>query len=102
MHTYIHTNSRLVDTLRPFPGMHHLDVAGGTGDVAFRVLRAIRNAEARSGQQPTPSRPPPSSASYQGSTRPQPEESVSPLTPPPPSEQTGFEQAGSVAEGKKL
>lgn len=25
--------------------MQHLDVAGGTGDVAFRVLRAIRNAE---------------------------------------------------------
>jgi hypothetical protein len=38
--------SRLVETLRPFPGMNHLDVAGGTGDVAFRVLRAIRRAEA--------------------------------------------------------
>jgi 2-methoxy-6-polyprenyl-1,4-benzoquinol methylase len=36
----------LVDgDLRPFPGMRHLDVAGGTGDVAFRVLRAVRAAE---------------------------------------------------------
>lgn len=26
--------------------MHHLDVAGGTGDVAFRVLRAVRATEA--------------------------------------------------------
>lgn len=26
--------------------MRHLDVAGGTGDVAFRVLRALREAEA--------------------------------------------------------
>eukprot|EP00798_Chlamydomonas_sp_ICE-L_P013335 gene13335-19174_t len=34
-----------VESLRPFPGMQHLDVAGGTGDVAFRVLRAIRQAE---------------------------------------------------------
>ncbi|KAG1665497.1 hypothetical protein FOA52_009758 [Chlamydomonas sp. UWO 241] len=37
---------RLVETLRPFPGQAHLDVAGGTGDVAFRVLRAVRAAEA--------------------------------------------------------
>ena len=36
---------RLVESLSPFPGMRHLDVAGGTGDVAFRVLRAIRDAE---------------------------------------------------------
>jgi 2-methoxy-6-polyprenyl-1,4-benzoquinol methylase len=34
-----------VEVLRPFAGMRHLDVAGGTGDVAFRVLRAIRAAE---------------------------------------------------------
>jgi 2-methoxy-6-polyprenyl-1,4-benzoquinol methylase len=32
--------------------MQHLDVAGGTGDVAFRVLRAIRAAEALSASQP--------------------------------------------------
>ncbi|CAD7697028.1 unnamed protein product [Ostreobium quekettii] len=38
---------RLVARLGPFPGMRHLDVAGGTGDVAFRVLDAIRAAEAR-------------------------------------------------------
>ncbi|KAG2445053.1 hypothetical protein HYH02_008921 [Chlamydomonas schloesseri] len=36
---------RLVEALRPFPGQEHLDVAGGTGDVGFRVLRAIRAAE---------------------------------------------------------
>ncbi len=36
---------RLVEKLRPFPGMRHLDVAGGTGDVAFRVLEAMRRAE---------------------------------------------------------
>ncbi|PNH11322.1 2-methoxy-6-polyprenyl-1,4-benzoquinol methylase, mitochondrial [Tetrabaena socialis] len=36
---------RLVESLRPFPGQVHLDVAGGTGDVAFRVLRAVRAAE---------------------------------------------------------
>lgn len=36
------------ETLRPSSGQRHLDVAGGTGDVAFRVLRAIRQAESRS------------------------------------------------------
>jgi len=36
---------RLVESLAPFPGMRHLDVAGGTGDVAFRVYRSIRDAE---------------------------------------------------------
>eukprot|EP00191_Tetraselmis_sp_GSL018_P006044 CAMPEP_0177618246 /NCGR_PEP_ID=MMETSP0419_2-20121207/25445_1 /TAXON_ID=582737 /ORGANISM="Tetraselmis sp., Strain GSL018" /LENGTH=224 /DNA_ID=CAMNT_0019117075 /DNA_START=360 /DNA_END=1034 /DNA_ORIENTATION=+ len=30
--------NRFVDKLRPFPTMQHLDVAGGTGDIAFRVL----------------------------------------------------------------
>jgi SAM-dependent methyltransferase len=34
-----------VSTLRPFPGQVHLDVAGGTGDVAFRVLAALRQEE---------------------------------------------------------
>ncbi|XP_057530498.1 2-methoxy-6-polyprenyl-1,4-benzoquinol methylase, mitochondrial [Amaranthus tricolor] len=33
---------RLVEELNPFPGMKHLDVAGGTGDVAFRVLDSIK------------------------------------------------------------
>ena len=37
---------RLVSQLAPFAGMQHLDVAGGTGDVAFRVLERIRGAEA--------------------------------------------------------
>uniref|UniRef100_A0A7S0VRP3 2-methoxy-6-polyprenyl-1,4-benzoquinol methylase, mitochondrial n=1 Tax=Polytomella parva TaxID=51329 RepID=A0A7S0VRP3_9CHLO len=36
---------RLVQVLSPFSGMKHLDVAGGTGDVAMRVLRAVRTAE---------------------------------------------------------
>jgi demethylmenaquinone methyltransferase / 2-methoxy-6-polyprenyl-1,4-benzoquinol methylase len=31
----------LIDTLRPRPAMQVLDVAGGTGDVAFRILRAM-------------------------------------------------------------
>lgn len=44
---------RLVRELAPGAGQHHLDVAGGTGDVAFRVLRAIRLAEAAA----PPSRP---------------------------------------------
>ena len=34
-----------MSTLRPFPGQVHLDVAGGTGDVAFRVLAALRREE---------------------------------------------------------
>ena len=36
---------RLVEKLRPRPGQRHLDVAGGTGDVAFRVLEAMRQAQ---------------------------------------------------------
>mmetsp|Transcript_13286 Transcript_13286/g.26482 ORF Transcript_13286/g.26482 Transcript_13286/m.26482 type:complete len:303 (-) Transcript_13286:2988-3896(-) len=36
---------RFVEKLAPFPGMKHIDVAGGTGDVACRVLRAIQSAE---------------------------------------------------------
>ncbi|KAK1420867.1 hypothetical protein QVD17_22791 [Tagetes erecta] len=31
----------LISKLGPFPGMKHLDVAGGTGDVAFRILETI-------------------------------------------------------------
>ncbi|EFJ41849.1 hypothetical protein VOLCADRAFT_83928 [Volvox carteri f. nagariensis] len=45
---------RLVEALRPFPGQEHLDVAGGTGDVAFRVLRATSGSGS--------SRPPPGAA----------------------------------------
>lgn len=36
---------RFVSNLHPFAGQNHLDVAGGTGDVAFRVLKEIRKAE---------------------------------------------------------
>ncbi|XP_021845852.2 2-methoxy-6-polyprenyl-1,4-benzoquinol methylase, mitochondrial isoform X2 [Spinacia oleracea] len=38
---------RLVEELNPFPGMKHLDVAGGTGDVAFRVLDSIKRRALR-------------------------------------------------------
>ncbi|EPS60484.1 hypothetical protein M569_14319, partial [Genlisea aurea] len=38
---------RLVDKLNPFPGMKHLDVAGGTGDVAFRIMDRINNVARR-------------------------------------------------------
>jgi demethylmenaquinone methyltransferase/2-methoxy-6-polyprenyl-1,4-benzoquinol methylase len=32
----------LIDSLNPRPGMHLLDLAGGTGDIAFRFLDACR------------------------------------------------------------
>ncbi|KAF9613239.1 hypothetical protein IFM89_006340 [Coptis chinensis] len=38
---------RLVSELHPFPGMKHLDVAGGTGDVAFRILDNINSISRR-------------------------------------------------------
>jgi ubiquinone/menaquinone biosynthesis C-methylase UbiE len=41
---------RFVEMLSPFPGMKHIDVAGGTGDVAFRVVRALENAESLQSQ----------------------------------------------------
>ncbi|XP_072950794.1 2-methoxy-6-polyprenyl-1,4-benzoquinol methylase, mitochondrial [Typha angustifolia] len=41
---------RLVSKLNPFPGMKHLDVAGGTGDVAFRVLDSIKSVSRRAMQ----------------------------------------------------
>lgn len=41
---------RLVSKLNPFPGMKHLDVAGGTGDVAFRVLESINSVSRRAKQ----------------------------------------------------
>jgi 2-methoxy-6-polyprenyl-1,4-benzoquinol methylase len=40
--------------------MQHLDVAGGTGDVAFRVLRAIQTAEQLERQQQQAWQQPPS------------------------------------------
>ena len=58
MHCMAHTAScpqrtfifrRLVSQLQPFAGMQHLDVAGGTGDIAFRVLQRMREAEADAG-----------------------------------------------------
>ncbi|XP_039134077.1 2-methoxy-6-polyprenyl-1,4-benzoquinol methylase, mitochondrial [Dioscorea cayenensis subsp. rotundata] len=42
---------RLVSKLHPFPGMKHLDVAGGTGDVAFRVLESITSVSDRALQE---------------------------------------------------
>ncbi|XP_062232681.1 2-methoxy-6-polyprenyl-1,4-benzoquinol methylase, mitochondrial-like isoform X2 [Phragmites australis] len=41
---------RLISKLNPFPGMKHLDVAGGTGDVAFRVLERIKSVSHRAMQ----------------------------------------------------
>lgn len=41
---------RLVSKLNPFPGMKHLDVAGGTGDVAFRILETINSGRCRATQ----------------------------------------------------
>ncbi|PIN18168.1 Ubiquinone biosynthesis methyltransferase COQ5 [Handroanthus impetiginosus] len=38
---------RLVSKLNPFSGMKHLDVAGGTGDVAFRILESINSVRNR-------------------------------------------------------
>ncbi|KAL5712556.1 2-methoxy-6-polyprenyl-1,4-benzoquinol methylase [Ranunculus cassubicifolius] len=38
---------RLVSDLNPFPGMKHLDVAGGTGDVAFRILDRVNRINTR-------------------------------------------------------
>lgn len=35
---------RFVSRLQVFPDMHHLDVAGGTGDIGLRVRRAIDSA----------------------------------------------------------
>ena len=32
----------MIDWLAPRPGMHVLDVAGGTGDIAFRILNRLR------------------------------------------------------------
>ncbi|XP_075668874.1 2-methoxy-6-polyprenyl-1,4-benzoquinol methylase, mitochondrial-like isoform X1 [Castanea sativa] len=41
---------RLVSKLNPFPGMKHLDVAGGTGDVAFRILETLNSVKRRATQ----------------------------------------------------
>ncbi|KAL9260638.1 2-methoxy-6-polyprenyl-1,4-benzoquinol methylase, mitochondrial-like protein [Drosera capensis] len=38
---------RLVAELNPFPGMKHIDMAGGTGDVAFRILEAVNKIRHR-------------------------------------------------------
>ncbi|OMO93745.1 UbiE/COQ5 methyltransferase [Corchorus capsularis] len=43
---------RLVSKLNPFPGMKHLDVAGGTGDVAFRILERVNSIGRRALQDP--------------------------------------------------
>lgn len=37
--------SALIDQLRPRPGMHLLDVAGGTGDIATRFLDAVADKD---------------------------------------------------------
>lgn len=40
------------DFVKPKPGMKFLDVAGGTGDIAFKICTEIRNAEKYSGLTP--------------------------------------------------
>lgn len=40
---------RLVDVLDPQPGCTHLDVAGGTGDIAFRIAEAVQEKGKRMG-----------------------------------------------------
>jgi ubiquinone/menaquinone biosynthesis methyltransferase len=42
--------NHLINRLRPAPGMTLLDVAGGTGDVAFRFLKAIKSKGALAGK----------------------------------------------------
>jgi demethylmenaquinone methyltransferase/2-methoxy-6-polyprenyl-1,4-benzoquinol methylase len=36
--------STMLDSLRPRAGQHFIDVAGGTGDVAFRILERLRSS----------------------------------------------------------
>jgi len=33
---------QFIAKLRPYPGMHHLDVAGGTGDISARIVDKIK------------------------------------------------------------
>ena len=41
--------SAMIDWLAPRPGLRLLDVAGGTGDIAFRVLAGSRDSRRRLG-----------------------------------------------------
>src|SRR5215471_8146128 len=36
--------SAMIDWLRPRPGQQFIDVAGGTGDIAFRILERLRTS----------------------------------------------------------
>lgn len=36
---------RFIRQIRPRPGLQYLDVAGGTGDIAFRIHKKIQNAQ---------------------------------------------------------
>ena len=47
----------MVSTLAPKNGMHILDVAGGTGDIAFRILDSCRPGAGRDPRQPTSEMP---------------------------------------------
>lgn len=38
-----------VSKLSPAPGISHLDVAGGTGDIAFRILKGIKSEDSYHG-----------------------------------------------------
>lgn len=39
----------LVRKIRPRAGLHYLDVAGGTGDIAFRIRKALQTSPPRAG-----------------------------------------------------
>eukprot|EP01023_Acetabularia_acetabulum_P040859 TRINITY_DN3967_c0_g1_i6.p1 TRINITY_DN3967_c0_g1~~TRINITY_DN3967_c0_g1_i6.p1 ORF type:complete len:303 (+),score=46.45 TRINITY_DN3967_c0_g1_i6:102-1010(+) len=43
--------NEFVSMVKPFPGMDHLDVAGGTGDIAFRILNKLRKLEQNGSKQ---------------------------------------------------
>ncbi|EEF34671.1 2-methoxy-6-polyprenyl-1,4-benzoquinol methylase, mitochondrial [Ricinus communis] len=43
---------RLVSKLNPFPGIRHVDVAGGTGDIAFRILETVNSTRYRAIRDP--------------------------------------------------
>eukprot|EP00271_Cylindrocystis_brebissonii_P022348 TRINITY_DN8577_c0_g1_i1.p1 TRINITY_DN8577_c0_g1~~TRINITY_DN8577_c0_g1_i1.p1 ORF type:complete len:313 (+),score=39.22 TRINITY_DN8577_c0_g1_i1:160-1098(+) len=47
---------RLVAELAPFPGIKVIDVAGGTGDIAFRIQQAVLDSRQRDGNRVPPRR----------------------------------------------
>ena len=59
-HPHKYLQDDFVDTLGdPVAGTRHLDLAGGTGDVAFRVLKRLRSADAAAADASRPGEAPP-------------------------------------------